>query len=211
MALGGFHHQDLSPNLACKVGVSSCYGFAQPGTLQCPAPVGPARRLQVSPRPAPLGLLPGCLREEREIGHIGQTAPVHSAPCAGAFLTVPPRPDITVRARLPRPEVETNCRGVRPARLTAWQSPLLPPPSATAEAFHSRHVRQCRLRAGPEGQGTKGFQPSALPGNRRGLAPWGPTLLLGSRPMGATLVLGKEAVCPHRRTPPFCWVSRNGS
>ena len=44
-----------------------------------------------------------------------------------------------------------------------------------------------------------------------GLAPWGPTLLLGSRPMGATLVLGKEAVWPHRRTPPFCWVSRKGS
>lgn len=163
----------FSPNLACKVRVSSCYGFTQPGTLQSPASVGPARRLQASPGPAPLGLLPGCLREEREIGHIGQTAPVHSAPCAGAFLTAPPRPDITVRARLPRPEVERNCRGVRQARLTAWQSPLSPPPSASAEAFRSRHVRQCRLRAGPEGQGTKGSQPSALPGNRRGPRPSG--------------------------------------
>lgn len=36
-----------------------------------------------------------------------------------------------------------------------------------------------------------------------GLAPRGPTLLLGNRPMGATLVLGKEAVWPHLRTPPF--------
>ena len=173
MALGGFHHQDLSSNLARRVGISSCYGFAQPGTIQCPASMGRARRLQASPRPAPLGLLPGCLREEREIGHIGQTAPVRSAPCAGAFLTASPRPDITVRARLPRPEVERSCRGVRPARLTAWQSPLSPPPSATAEAFRSRHVRQCRLRAGPEGQGTKGSQPSALPGNRRGPRPVG--------------------------------------
>lgn len=33
----------------------------------------------------------------------------------------------------------------------------LPPPSATAETFQSRHVRQRRLRTGSEGQGTEGF------------------------------------------------------
>lgn len=33
----------------------------------------------------------------------------------------------------------------------------LPPPSAIAEAFQSRHVRQRRLRTGPEGQGTSGL------------------------------------------------------
>lgn len=33
----------------------------------------------------------------------------------------------------------------------------LPLPLATAEAFQSRHVRQRRLRTGPEGQGTEGL------------------------------------------------------
>lgn len=37
-----------------------------------------------------------------------------------------------------------------------------------------------------------------------GLAPWGPTLLLVNRPMGAILVLGKEAVWQHLRPPPCC-------
>lgn len=116
---------------------------------------------------------------------IFRTAPAH-------FWKLLPRPDITVPARLPRPEVEANRRGECLGFLNARQFLRSPPPSSTAEASRSRHVRQCRLRVGSEGQGTEGSPPSLLPGNRRGPRPWGPNLLLGNRPVGPTLVLSKE-------------------
>ena len=163
----------MSPNLANEGGA----GF--PAALACLPAWQPEGLLSISPawrRPGPplWALLPGCLRPEREIRAHRTYRACAYPPRACAFLAAPPRPDITVRARLPGPEVEANCRGARPALLNARQSPRSPPPSAVAEASRSRHVRQRRLRAGPKGQGTDGSAPSPLPGNRRGLAPgWG--------------------------------------
>lgn len=150
-------------------------------------PPGLAPPLPAPPRPSPKSLLPGYLREERKIRPYREYCA-----CAHGALRLRFGSASTARPNGPRATPRAGSgeelSRVRPAWLTAWQSPLSPPPSASAEGFCSRHVRQCRLRAGPEGQGTDGSPPSVLPGNWPGPRPWGPTLLLGSRPMGASLV-----------------------
>lgn len=49
----------------------------------------------------------------------------------------------------------------------------LPPPSAVAEAFQSSHVRQRRLRTGPERQGTEGLATLSVARQQRGPRPVG--------------------------------------
>lgn len=88
----------------------------------------------------------------------------------------------------------------------------LPPPSAIAEAFQRRHVRQRRLRTGPERQGIEGLSTLRVARQQRGLALPGPTLLLGNWPSNPARALGRRGSltcgpCPVARKRPVVFES----
>lgn len=132
---------------------------------------------------------------------------LHPAPAHSSQLLF--RPDITVRARLRGPEVEANRRGACLALPNAWQFPPSPPPPRPLPPWPLLGLPAAAMSASAvyvldlKGKVRRAPHPPRCQATGGDLALGeNPTLLLGNRPMGPTLVLSKEADRSHLRSYP---------